>query len=801
MLADTSGLWVEASRGRAVARYHAGRVDVYRSGGGRAIDIDAIDWSTAGRAEWAMLWWRSRDAARALRAAGLEASALRAVSVSSDGSQWFAARTAVDSPETLVRLRDRRFERVPLRAPQRFTVIRHVVEDREGSIWIATDRGLFQLVPRKVFPLTRADGLADDFTAPVLQTRDGAVWVGTWGGGLHRFADGRLAARYGQRTGFLSDEIRSLYESADSTLWVGGVYFFASLRNGRVTSVQRVRQETRAFAETSDGRFWVGAANALLSRTPHGFVPDRPDVWATKSIWALHATRDGALWIGAQGGLFRLRNDSLRAFGPSDGVRSAFITSIHETSDGALWFGTYEDGLIRYRNGRFTTLSTRDGLPANGIWSMLDDAAGGLWMSSDRGIFRVEAARMNGVADAIERGAAAPTHLDPLVFTENEGMPTRECNRASPGGWRLDDGRLAFNNAGGLVIIDPARATAQQAPAPTRLLDVLADGDSMRPSPTQGASFTAGVKQIAFDFAALTYAEPSRVLYRYRLDPYDADWVSAGTRMRASYTALPPGKYTFRVQGRNAGAPAWGAEAAIAVGQEPSIWQTAWLRLVALLAVAGALVLAHRYRVARLLELERLRLRIASDLHDDVGSSLSSIALLSGMLARHTSMDGIEQRQLQRIQQAAHETIGALRDIIWLVQPNHDNLDDLVRKMRQTASSMLAGAESTIEIEDPVDATPLRIAFMRNVLLIYKEALHNAVRHAGASRIDVSVRVNHRMLTLRIRDDGVGFVPTPGDAGHGLANMRRRATEIGAGLDIASTPGAGCEVALTADIA
>ena len=209
------------------------------------------------------------------------------------------------------------------------------------------------------------------------------------------------------------------------------------------------------------------------------------------------------------------------------------------------------------------------------------------------------------------------------------------------------------------------------------------------------------------------------------------------------------------------------------------------------------LVVAYRHRVRRLLELERLRLRIASDLHDDVGSNLSSIALLSEILQKS---GGADHRHLERISRAATETIGALRDIIWVVDPKHDHMGDLSRRMRSVAADMLDGTPYSFE-EHALEARPLDMAFMRDVLLIYKEALHNVVRHGRASHVTIAVDGARGTFRLRVRDNGVGFDERTTRTGNGLVNMRRRARDARGELSVRSAPDQGTEVTFTSRLA
>jgi signal transduction histidine kinase len=557
----------------------------------------------------------------------------------------------------------------------------------------------------------------------------------------------------------------------------------------------------RDFAETPDGTLWMGTSAQLVRRTPAGqWVKPDSAFWSGRQIWALHAARNGSLWIGSENGLYRYVGNRLYTYGAAEGLQSSFVVAIHEEADGTLWFSTYEDGLHRYRDGRFVAVTTREGLHHNGIWRMLWDERGGIWMSSDQGVFRVEHARLHAVADALEQSHQPEARLDPLVFTESEGLPSRECNRAGPGGWHLADGRLAFNNLRGLVLIDPERALTPPPPPHTTLHRIVADGTTVEAEPGGPATVPAGTKQLRFDFAALSFVAPGQNHYRYRLRGYDEAWVDGGTRPTASYTNLAPDEYVFEVQGAS-GMSAWGPPTTAALTLRPLLWQAGWFRLLMLGAVAGLLAAAYQYRVQRLLEMERLRLRLAADLHDDVGSNISSIALISDMLKARVRHNDVSERHLQRIHAAAEDTVRALRDIIWLVDPKHDTLADLVRKMRRGRHTLLNGIECTFEVNTPVEPHPLDMDTMRNVFLIYKEALHNIAKHAAAQQVRITVDEQGGRLTLQIQDDGHGFDEAAIERGHGLANMRRRAQTVGGQIAIESTPGIGTRITFTAKMA
>lgn len=807
--ADTSGLWIGMRKG--ALRYREGRLTEYRNADARVLALDDLAWRTG---ESALLHWLTHrvDLGSALPE-GLPSTPRRILGAR-DGTRWIVVFTERQGGgrSRLLRERDGRFEVMDLRSYLEFRNIHRVFEDHEGGIWIGTDRGLIQLSPRRVAALTRRHALRDGFTTAILQARDHALWVGSFGGGLHRFADGRVQAWSVTVEGHPMNHIRSLREASDGTIWVGARGGLAAMgKDGPRRVLEGV--EVRSILETRgpDGvsTLWVADGDRLMMGRPSlaeatagvasgwRFTEFRPG-FAGGVIWLLSQDAQGEVWVGGEGGLFRVVGDSVRRMEPPGGSSAEFVFA-REEPDGTLWFGTYEHGLFRYRDGRFARLTTAEGLHHDGIWSMLEDSMGGAWMSSDVGVFRLPLARLHEAADAVE-GGRAPLPLSPLVFTESEGLPSRECNRASPAAWRLRDGRLVFNNIAGAVVIDPARAIRSPPPTRTVLQAVLGDGRRLAGAPGEPVRLPAGTRHLDFEFAALSFATPEQNRYRYRLDGFDHAWVRAHDR-RASYAGLPPGRYTFRVQSAT-GAGEWSETAATRALVVPALfWQTWWFRGLLLCTLAGLLTSAYRYRVARLLEVERLRVRIASDLHDDVGSNLSSIALLSEMLRDRAGENRLDRRQLERISRAAAETIGALREIIWLVDPKHDNAADLVRRMRGTAAAMLNGTASEFQVSEPLPTRRLEPLLLRQIFLIYKEALHNVVKHAEARRVRTRVAFVDGEVRLSVEDDGRGFAEEDVRPGQGLQSMRHRAGEVGGTVEVQSGPGEGTRITFRVEMA
>ena len=707
------------------------------------------------------------------------------------GDMWFVMTSSSDGRETshLVRWSDGVGRAMPLADWSPADHINGLVEDHEGSLWVATDQGVLQLVHRRVRSLGTEGGIAHPFVTAVRQTRTGDLWVGTWGGGLQRYRDG-AATGFTRESGLPSNEVRAIFETAAGDVWVGTSAGAARIEGDRAVATidfdgaARIRpaHEIRGFTESDDGTLWMAGMSGVRRWTGDRWERAFVEALGREDVWAIHDAGAAGLWVGTRDGLFRIDGPEVRSFTPDDGLASTFVVSISEETDGTLWFGTYRGGLHRWRDGGFARVSTDEGLHHDGVWTVVEDGAGGLWMSSDQGVFRVDRDELHAVADGVP-GA----RVHPIVLREAEGMPSREANRASPAGWRLDDGRLVFNSQAGLSVIDPVLVRTSTAP-PIAVVDrVLADGEPLPRPGSGGVPVPAGTRHIGFDFFALTYRAPSRTTYRYRLDGYDVEWSVAAPDTRASYTNLPPGDYVFRVQATNT-AGVWGdADTSLEFEILPFPWQRTSVRILAALLMMGALTFGYRYHIARVRQVERIRMRIAADLHDDVGSSLSSISLLSELLRREVDPSGPAGARVERIHAAASDTMVALREVIWLVDPSNGNTTQLVDRLGALADDLLPEIEHDVRVES-LEHRPLAMTFVRNVVLIFKEALHNAARHSGARRVSIRIAEDRGAFHMEVADDGGGFDPDTVARGYGLESMQRRAREAGGDLTVSTGP-------------
>jgi signal transduction histidine kinase len=508
------------------------------------------------------------------------------------------------------------------------------------------------------------------------------------------------------------------------------------------------------------------------------------------------------------------------------GLLSDSIRTLHLDSAGVLWIGTQGGGLSRWNQGRLATFTSREGLPDNTISQILEDDSGRLWLGCNRGICAVQKRELE------ELTAGKVAAIYPQIYGRAEGMLSEECvGGFFPSGLRTKAGLLWFSTLKGLVMVNP-RPLKQGAPAPAVMLEnLIVDGVEARLSARQPANaagrensdlrvepgafairIAPGNHRLEFHYTGLSFAAPERVRFRYRLQGLDPDWIDADTRRVAFYSYVPPGDYRFQVVACN-GDGVWnlsGASVGLTVSQH--LWQAWWF--ISLMAIgfvgaaAGIARFAEKKRMQRHLKLleqeralERERARIARDLHDDLGSSLTRISLLSHLAKADKDHPSQVEHHAVKISQSAAQTVRALEEIVWAIRPGSDSLQSLVEYIAHFANELFEGNTTRCRLDLPHDlpARALPPEMRHNLFLIVKEALTNALKHAGAKEVRVQAKTSGNSLEITVQDDGRGFAfsrASSANGGHGLENMHRRAEAMGGALAVESAPAKGTTIKL-----
>jgi signal transduction histidine kinase len=590
-----------------------------------------------------------------------------------------------------------------------------------------------------------------------------------------------------------------------------------------------------ALLEDRAANVWVGTYYSLYKATGTN-VLTQVEVGERElraPITALIESRSNGLWAACHGlGVLRLGQDGTNWLTRHDGLPTHLVRTLYEDSAGALWIGT-EAGLCWWRNGRATTFTSAQGLTDDTVSQILEDDNENLWLGGRRGIMRVAKADLRAVADGRR------SSLEVFVCGQGEGMLSLECSGGfCPAGLKTKDGRLWFPTAKGLVMVEPSalRQAMNSSPPPVYIEEARADGRLFaRPHAAPGAPLAQsprldpivlppGTRRLEFAYTALSLTAPERVRFRHRLEGYDPDWTEAGPARVAVYPKLPPGQYRFQVIACN-NAGVWNETGhALAFRIAAPFWRTWWFLSLAGIAFAALLAAGVRFvsvrqlrrRLRRLEEahaIDKERMRIAQDMHDEVGGKLSRISFLSDLARRSIVESSEASRQIDEVSEAARDVIRTVDEIVWAVSPRNDTLESLTHYICRHAEEFFELTAVELELELPAEFPAHRLSaeVRHNLFCAVKEALNNVLKHAQATNVRVAFVMKPAAFRVSITDDGVGFRAEETAAafgpagtgapavsrGDGLLNMHERMESIGGACVVESQPGQGTRAVFT----
>ncbi|WP_412061361.1 ATP-binding protein [Rubrivirga sp. IMCC45206] len=660
------------------------------------------------------------------------------------------------------------------------------VRELDEVLWVGTINGLFfaDVTPPRFRSVGAAPGglaIPDVLSVHASRRTPGMAWVGTIRGGLHRYdlASGTAQRWFEAPTHPLSVTF-DIHEAGD-VLWLAGLeptLFRFEPATGALRAIPLAADGdgvTRDIVPSAarPGHAWVVTSEAgthLVDLNAEAVVDAGPAVRALGATWTVAEdpwVRGTLLAATEEAGLRRLAIGGARSQRVGDCTAGPVVSVVPTAT--AVWAGGEPGWLARVdrATGACRLWTDADGLPGGGVGGLFPEGDH-LWLSTNGGL-----ARFDPAANVF------------TTFSETDGLPPGALYYHARD--RSPDGRIWIGGAGGFTAFAPRAIPVDAEPARVRLTRVLVDGEPVPlADAADGLVLPYNRNDLAVEYAALDLRQPEKNRYRVRLGP-DGEWEPAAAQIR--YPLLPVGRYTLEVAASNRDGY-WGEPAALAVRVRPPFWRALWFWAVVGLAAGGAAFGAHRYRVDQLLRVERTRRRIADDLHDDIGSKISSVALRLDALRRSPHLPPEEQARVGRLGATTRAVVSDLRDTVWLVDAGHDDLASLADRIEQFANQTLGGGAVT---RGAIPTVPLPMGPRRDLYFLFTEALHNAVRHADAEHVTVEVACDDDAFSVAVEDDGRGFEAAIGD-GRGMTTMRRRADALGGTLAVDSAPGRGTRV-------
>jgi ligand-binding sensor domain-containing protein/two-component sensor histidine kinase len=677
-------------------------------------------------------------------------------------------------------------------------MVNQILKDDEGTVFAGTFSGLYYINPVQTqfrFFHTRLD---DRHTFPptvpyAIQMDDsGKIWCGSFYDGLYshdpkskRTTRHELSGNY--------NRVMSIC-NAGNKLLIGSLEGVATfdLKSGKMTPVRLPLSVTRnghtgvTFVQhIANNEYWIGMSQNGLIRMDIGtgdfrhFSMDDSVFRLGSATPSAHLVKNGKLWLGFHD------KDLISKIDPAtnkvtdykigrNGKTYGGIRPLVPDKEGNIWAGSWQGGVICLdTNGRIVReYTTEDGLTNNYIAFLKFDNAGKLWIGTSNGLNKLD-----------------PTTGKIVTFTYSDGLASNQCM----------DKMVVMDRAGimymvidkYLVHFDPERLHSNPTLPKVRILNIQKSGvDYTYQSEKDVVNLDYNDKILAVDYTAINYIDPDKTQYAYQLEGFDNNWTYSGNRNYVSYTNLPPGDYALKLKATNQ-AGSWNVpELAIRLHVSGPFWKTWWFYTLCLMLTFLLAYLIYYVRLQQILKIQAIRDKISKDLHDDIGSALSSIAIYSEVAKKYSEAKVPEVTSiLNSLQETAKEAMENMSDIVWSINPLHDRFAETVRRLEIFANGILSarGISPSFSVDDSINQHKLSMQQRKNLYLICKEAINNVAKYSEAKSCSVQISDDGGKITISIKDDGVGIAENRQKlGGNGIINMKKRAQELKGILDIIS---------------
>jgi signal transduction histidine kinase/ligand-binding sensor domain-containing protein len=602
------------------------------------------------------------------------------------------------------------------------------------------------------------------------------IWISSWsqdGIFIINYKDKKFVTLKPNENPTISEyeTARSMYLDSHGYLWLGT----------NADLIYRINTKTIDYLNAANNHF--EKIKGIVTKT---------DTLIFNITFAIAENKKREILIGTQNG-FYIYSYSTKKFkrfvsepGNATTISDDNIRSFYIDKKGTTWIGTNGGGLNRFDEAKetFKAYKIENGLPDNSIYSILEDSHGNLWMGTNRGI-----CRFNIAAESSRN------------YSLKDGIQNNEFNTKAA--CKLSTGEMVFGGINGFNIFNPD-SIAVSSEIPKIVITQFKVGEKEKGVSNETLYLNHYENYLSFQFAALNFFRNNENKYAYKLEGLDKDWVYCGDRRFTNYANLSPGNYTFRVKAANYFGE-WNENgAALKLNIATPWYNTLLFQFFVLLFLSAIVYAVFRYRLNQKLKLQDVRNRIASDLHDEIGSTLSSIALYSEVAHKIVKQKAPEANSMMtQISENTSAMMEALSDIVWTINTRNDRFDNIINRMNAYAVERMEplNCKVKMESEENISFVKLNMEQRKNVYLIFKEAINNTAKYAHCQNLFISLSVNNKEFNMKVVDDGKGFKTVTtnnalSERGNGLQNMRKRAKELNGNISITSSPDNGTSIEL-----
>lgn len=709
--------------------------------------------------------------------AGLNNNRLYSLSFSDNGGVWVGSESGASFFDGVS------FENYTSENGLNAVTVYETLIDREGNVWLGTLGGGANIYLGELFQNYSVDtGLANNVIVGFEEDHLGNVWIATYGGGIHKY-NGSNLEHFSRADGLIDDKVYVILEDSRNRLWIGTRSGISIFEDGDFRTLPNdvfpFKYIRDIYEDEETGDFWIATYNSGVIR----FDGEEYETYDTSSgllnntVMKIEKDQQGRMVFATYGGVAILENGTFEHITIADGLPNNGVIHVYIDNEGTKWFSTFS-GIASYDGENIRAISTDT--QSNTIsYFMLQDADERYWVGTNRGVYLFKP----------EQFFSAETHVERIksfkLFDRNQGLIANELNAG--GVLAASDQTIWLGSVEGLSHFYPARIDSNKTPPGIAFEEVLMSGQSQHDMSEKEFSHDLNFLQISY--TGLSFESPTQILYEYRLSGLEDEWKTTRDRT-VRYTSLPPGDYTFRIRAYNADGVRSLDEARFTFSIIPPIWQQWWFFGLIALAVIGLILFYYRhFRARKQIDIERMRVQIASDLHDDVGSSLTELALQTDFLQAGKVSDEIKDT-LKQLGDHSRKIVTSLDDIVWSIDARNDTAGDMTDRMQDYVNQIFRSGmpEVHYHFDDLKMNDRLPVNIKENIYLIFKESVNNIAKHSNADRVDITFAYDGKDFQLKVVDNGTTSNGSR-KSGQGLRNIKLRSERIGADFDIRNGEG------------
>lgn len=716
------------------------------------------------------------------------------------------------------------------------TAITSIAEDKNGRVCITTISAAYALIGNEFVEFFNVGNSKDVRLQEMLIWNDD-IWFGTKEAGILRLRANKVQ-NISAENGLPGKIVSAIFQDSQNRIWIGSdkklvlydlnkkkavkvfdlpasdILSFCELNPGKILlgtrtsglwevnnfqirklagKIELGSNLIRSIIKNDDGSVVIGTnGNGIVIMKDEKFqIINKEKGFSSNLVSCISRDKRNQLWVGTTGGGINILNGNNKPMiiNKAKGLAHNNVTSI--IHDGKLvWVATNGGGLSRISGKEIINYTINNGLYENRIFNMAEDGNGRLWFTTRKGVFVISKDQLNEFAV----GKIAKVNYQ--LFTKTEGMLSDECQTLTMQTVLMQQSQLLTVTTSGISTISFANLSGKEI-APKVFVDELRINSRTVPLDSS-MSFMPGTENLEIHYSGISFDHGKNLSFYYKLIGLDDKWASVGSRRAAYFTHLPPGKFTFHVKAETPQGTASVLPASITFSIEPFLYQRIWFQILLAFLFIGAVAGAVRYISVRKLRLkldkieaqaalERERMRISKDMHDELGAELTKIGLLSEIAKNNfrSSSQNLEI-DLDRITEASRDVAITMDEIVWAVNPKNDKIDRLCGYIANYVQEYLSLTDIhlTLSVPDTLPEVFMSAELRHNVFLVIKEAANNIVKHSKAKKVVFDAGYLDNNLEFMLSDDGVGFCDSVDEFGNGLINMRKRIKDNGGNFEI-----------------